>query len=232
MPRTEGADVPLTDLLAHLIAAAVATPGRPAATKLPGGLCVAALQRPSHLTLTTWRTASKQPSGKEVEIVARDAGLLLPRVSPFTRGDGTPAFAIIDRAAAPDPCDHQLGSPLQGDGRKFFFTSWTCTRCGITVTRTLARRGARNSFEYGDQEVSEGVEVGQPSQEVPSLGLDSGECVIGRCYLSQWEDGDGPSAPVARTRGLGGDRRSDHPGTVALALDRVHAEDPGWVLNR
>ncbi|WP_407572103.1 hypothetical protein [Deinococcus altitudinis] len=154
MTPAEGAGVPLTTLLAELVTEAVANPGKPAGKKLPGGLHVAALQR-SQLTLTTWRTASKPPSGKECQIVARDAGLLLPKVSSFNRQDGVPAFAILDRAAAPDQCEHQLGNPMHGDGRGESFYSWRCTRCQIPLTRTQARRGNRTTFEYGDQLVEE-----------------------------------------------------------------------------
>ncbi|MGY2892788.1 hypothetical protein [Deinococcus sp. UYEF24] len=150
MTPAEGRGGPLTELLA----AAVATPGKPTAPKLLGDLFVAALQR-SQLTLTTWRTASKPPSGKECQIVARDAGMLLPKVTAFERADKIPAFALVDRAAAPDQCDHQLGNPMHGDGRGESFYSWRCTRCQIPLTRTQARRSNRTTFEYGDQLVEE-----------------------------------------------------------------------------
>ncbi|WP_407540256.1 hypothetical protein Q0M94_02325 [Deinococcus radiomollis] len=154
MTPAEGAGVPLTTLLTELKTKAAANPGRPAGRKLPGGLHVAALQR-NHLTLTTWRTASKPPSVKECEIVARDAGMLLPKVTPFTRPDQIPAFALTDRASSPDQCDHQLGTPMHGDARGESFYSWRCTRCQLSFTRTQARRGNRVSFEYGDQLVEE-----------------------------------------------------------------------------
>ncbi len=132
-----------------------ATPGRPVGRKLPGGLHVAALKRPTHLALTAWRTANRLPSARECEILARDTGMLLPKISTFERQDGVLAFSVVDRASSPDQCDHRLGSPLHGDGRNESFWSWTCLTCGMTTTRLQARRGSRTRFEYGDQEVSE-----------------------------------------------------------------------------
>ncbi|MGY2892512.1 hypothetical protein [Deinococcus sp. UYEF24] len=155
MTPAEGSGVPLTELLAQLIAAAVATPGKPTATKLTGGLFVAALQRPTHLTLSTWHTASKPPTRKQLEMIGSDAGMLLPKITAFERADKIPAFALVDRTSGPDQCEHQLGNPMHGDGRGESFYSWRCTRCQIPLTRTQARRGNRTTFEYGDQEVTE-----------------------------------------------------------------------------
>jgi hypothetical protein len=147
--------MPLTEVLAQLIREARSASSNTARVQLPGGLHVAALLRQDRLALTTWRTASKKPSTKEVEIVARDAGMLLPKVTAFTRSDQIPAFALADRAGGPDQCDHQLGHPMHGDGRGESFYSWRCTHCQIPLTRTQARRGNKTTFEYGDQLVEE-----------------------------------------------------------------------------
>jgi len=93
-------------------------------------------------------------------------------------------------------------------------------------------QGERVAADASDQEVCEGVEVGHPSPEVLPLGLDGGERLIDGLYLGGREDGHRPSPPVADVGRLGGDSRGDHPGTVALPLDRVHAEDPGRILHR
>jgi len=152
---TEGKGIPLPVLLEQLTEAARMSSTNTASIQLSGGLHVAALIRNDRLALTTWRTASKQPSRKEVEIVGRDAGMLLPKITAFERKDKIQAFALADRATGPDQCDHQLGNPLHGDGRKVAFYSWKCLHCGISVTRTMARRGNGSTFEYGDQPVEE-----------------------------------------------------------------------------
>jgi len=158
MTPVEGKGVPLPVLLEQLTEAARMSRTNTASIQLPGGLHVAALIRNDRLALTTWRTASKQPSRKEVEIVARDAKMLLPKITAFERKDKIPAFALADRATGPDQCDHQLGNPLHGDGCGFSFYSWKCLHCQISVTRTQARRGhQKTTFEYGDQLLEEEV---------------------------------------------------------------------------
>jgi len=219
MPRTEDG-TPLTELLGELVAAAAATPGRPVGRKLPGGLHVAALKRPTHLALTAWRTANRLPSARECEILARDTGMLLPKISTFERQDGVLAFSVVDRASSPDQCDHRLGSPLHGDGRNESFWSWTCLTCGMTTTRLQARRGSRTRFEYGDQEVSETawtiltVRGPRPWKELRQVRADLTASLTASAGARRESSGlaEPRPAPPARQRGMAGHQPSLRPG--------------------
>lgn len=139
-----------TECLAQLLAAAAAS-NQAFLCALPDGLHLKVALRGERPMVCAWADGGRL-SPQRLEEIGEDAGFYDPLVRPWQCAESASAHLIVEGFRG-ELCAHDFGMLMHFDAKNEFGNMGHCQRCWVFVSRSLSRRGSRESCTYDTWEL-------------------------------------------------------------------------------
>lgn len=120
--------------------------------RLDDGLGLKMVRRRERLMLAAWRVDGRPIKASDAEEIGEDAGFYDPRFKAWQCAESEQALLITEGFTG-DLCAHVWAVNMHFDARLEFGNIYRCGACGVTLTRTLARRGSSDVCSYDNWDV-------------------------------------------------------------------------------